>query len=820
MPDSEIAALRPGDPARLGVYDVQGRLGEGGQGVVYLATGPSGEQVAIKWLRPDLVGDPMMKERFLREVAAAKRVAAFCTAQVIESGVEAERPYMISEYIDGPSLQQRVIASGPISGPALHRLAVGTATALAAIHQAGVVHRDLKPANVIMGPDGPRVIDFGIARALDSSATMTSRPVGTPAYMAPEQIMGQQVGPPADLFAWACTIIYATTGSSPFGSDTLPAVINRILNSTPSLGDLEGPLRDVVTSCLAKDPQVRPTAERVLLRLLQQSAPDPTTILEEAAAAAAGPPVPPPAWAAPPAHYTPPTLPYQAPSDPRAHQQAPSDPRAHQQAPPPDPRAAAHGGPYGPQSDPRAHQQAPSDPRAAAQGGPHSYPGRRPDPRAHQQAPPSDPRAAVPYPYPGAWPGAGSPGGPARPYPATLPGQYPPPPGLPPHVLNPGATQPAPRPKRFGLVAASVGVAVVVVVVVAAVALRNNTTITGAGGTSSPTPSETSSSPEPSPSDSPYPSPAPTPGATGVPTGDLTETKLPGISATIYENPADPVRLTYYEVEDKAKNLWINYPRSESDGRFKKTVKYWQQTISPDGTLAAGRTKNYTSDDYHGVDIINRATGGVTTVKTVKRPLTYEYGEWTKDSKRVLLSIRNPGGSTWTTKGFIVVDVASGTASVKRINDSSIKEGRFYWSGDGTMVATYYKNGTTKGIRFYDLDGNVVSTLSNVGEPYNTSSGLFSPSGDSIVTKCVDDGAKTCVWSASSGIETIRFSSDCTKVLGWWDEQHLFCWAGAVSGKTPVVVVDLRGTHVRTLLETTQSEDLGPYYSRRAVGTG
>ncbi|GAA2643894.1 hypothetical protein GCM10010412_004840 [Nonomuraea recticatena] len=259
--------LRSGDPARLGGYSLVGRLGEGGQGVVYLATDPAGAHVAIKWLRP---GDAVSTERFLREVEVARRVAAFCTAQVLATGSELDRPYIVSEYIEGPTLQRVVQEQGPRSGPALHRLAIATATALAAIHQAGIVHRDFKPANVIIAPDGPRVIDFGIARALNATSTITSSPVGTPSFMAPEQLLGHQVGPAADMFTWACTIAYAASGRPPFGSDTMPAVINRVLNAPPDVSELDEPLREVVHACLSKDPSLRPTAEQAIMRLLRQ----------------------------------------------------------------------------------------------------------------------------------------------------------------------------------------------------------------------------------------------------------------------------------------------------------------------------------------------------------------------------------------------------------------------------------------------------------------------------------------------------------------------------------------------------------------------
>jgi Protein kinase domain len=263
-------ALRPGDPKRLGSYELLGRLGDGGQGIVFLGRAEDGTDVAIKLLHRELTADDMARTRFLREIEFAKQVASFCTAQIIDADIEGERPYLVSEYVPGPSVLQLVQMEGPISGGALDRLAIGTATALVAIHQAGVIHRDFKPANVLIGPGGPRVIDFGIARVFDSTNTMTSRVIGTPAFMSPEQMRGREFGKEADIFCWAATMVYAATGRPPFGNDSIPAVIQRALNDEPDLGAIAEPLRGLVVDCLAKDPAERPTARQLLMRLLGQ----------------------------------------------------------------------------------------------------------------------------------------------------------------------------------------------------------------------------------------------------------------------------------------------------------------------------------------------------------------------------------------------------------------------------------------------------------------------------------------------------------------------------------------------------------------------
>ncbi|WP_192809053.1 ABC transporter substrate-binding protein [Actinomadura montaniterrae] len=265
---ADIRPLRPGDPERLGDYRLTGLLGEGGQGAVYLAEDEPGHRVAVKLLHARFSTDPKARSRFAAEVAVAQRVSAFCTARILDSDVEGDRPYIVSEYIDGPSLSAALADGGPRRGADLDRLAIGTMTALAAIHQAGVVHRDFKPANVLLAADGPRVIDFGIARALDATGTLSSTAVGTPAYMAPEQISGAPVGPAADVFAWGATMAFAATGRPAFGQDSIPAVMHRILNMAPDLGMMPEPLRGVVADCLSKDPALRPASQQVLATLL------------------------------------------------------------------------------------------------------------------------------------------------------------------------------------------------------------------------------------------------------------------------------------------------------------------------------------------------------------------------------------------------------------------------------------------------------------------------------------------------------------------------------------------------------------------------
>ena len=264
---SGMLPLRDTDPREVGGYRLLGRLGEGGQGVVFLALGPAGSRAAVKLLAPTT--DPLVRSRFLKEVAAAQQVAGFCTAQVLDAGIFERRPFIVSEYVSGPSLVEVIQQHGPRTGAVLERIAVATLTALGAVHAVGMVHRDFKPGNVLLGPDGPVVIDFGLAAVPGMTTTGLSGQVavGTPAFMAPEQLAGIRVSAAADMWSWAVTITFTGTGELPFKGESLTATAYAILHSEPTVGWLPEPLGSIVRRCLSKDPAIRPSARGALSEL-------------------------------------------------------------------------------------------------------------------------------------------------------------------------------------------------------------------------------------------------------------------------------------------------------------------------------------------------------------------------------------------------------------------------------------------------------------------------------------------------------------------------------------------------------------------------
>jgi serine/threonine protein kinase len=271
---SGMLPLRDTDPREVGGYRLLGRLGEGGQGVVFLALAPSETRAAVKLLPPTT--DPRVRSRFLKEVAAAQQVAGFCTAQVLDAGIFERRPFIVTEYVSGPSLVEVVQQHGPRGGRVLERIAVATLTALGAAHAIGMVHRDFKPGNVLLGPDGPVVIDFGLAAVPGMTTTGLSGQVaiGTPAFMAPEQLAGARLTSAADMWSWAVTIAFTASGELPFKGESLTATAYAILHSEPTLAGLPEPLGSIIHRCLSKNPAFRPSATALNFRDLCLLVPD------------------------------------------------------------------------------------------------------------------------------------------------------------------------------------------------------------------------------------------------------------------------------------------------------------------------------------------------------------------------------------------------------------------------------------------------------------------------------------------------------------------------------------------------------------------
>ncbi|MER6677650.1 serine/threonine-protein kinase [Streptomyces sp. NPDC000983] len=257
---------------RMGGYVVERKLGEGGMGTVYLARTRGGRAVALKVARPELTADPGFRERFRAEVAAARAVGGFHTAHVVDADVHGDPQWLATAYIPGPTLAARLAAEGPMDEPRLRGLAAALAEALESIHSCGLVHRDLKPGNIIMADDGPRVVDFGIARAVESTRlTATGTAFGTPGYLSPEQALGTDVTGATDVFALGAVLV-AAAGGSAWGEGTSMALMYRSVHESPDLSAVPAGLRDVVAACLEKNPAARPTPT-ALLDLLTQMPP-------------------------------------------------------------------------------------------------------------------------------------------------------------------------------------------------------------------------------------------------------------------------------------------------------------------------------------------------------------------------------------------------------------------------------------------------------------------------------------------------------------------------------------------------------------------
>ncbi len=274
-------------PERLGPYRVLERLGEGGMGVVYLAADAEQRRVAVKALRPAVANDPNARRRLAREVETMRRVRSPFVAEVLDADVTCEPPYIVTRYVSGQTLEEVVGRGGPMTGQALARVASGLAFALAAVHAAGVVHRDLKPGNVMLARGEPVVIDFGIAQVPDSTRlTMTGMFMGTPGYLAPEVIEGQQSGPASDVHSWGATVAYAATGRPPFGTGAFETIFYRIINGQADLDGFPAPLVSLVARALSRDPASRPGAAELCERT---AALDPVSLVPVPASAGAAP---------------------------------------------------------------------------------------------------------------------------------------------------------------------------------------------------------------------------------------------------------------------------------------------------------------------------------------------------------------------------------------------------------------------------------------------------------------------------------------------------------------------------------------------------
>ncbi|MBB2909365.1 serine/threonine protein kinase [Streptosporangium becharense] len=750
MPD--LAPLRPEDPDRVREYRLTARLGEGGQGTVYLGESPTGARVAVKLLRADLTQDAEAMERFVREVSTTRRVSPFCTAAVLDTGVDHERPYIVSEYIDGPTLQEVVTGQGPRTGSALHRLAIGTVTALVAIHQAEIVHRDFKPSNVLLAPDGPRVIDFGIAKALDRTSTLTGTAIGTPAYMTPEQLAGDNAGSPADMFAWGCTMVFAATGSPPFGTDSLAAIFNRIMNLTPDLSAITDPaLRELVGHCLAKDPTQRPTASEALMRLLGHAGPDarnaappvsPQRILDQGAAAAAQ---------------------HTGPDNP-SYQHGSQTTSPYRAAPP-----------Y--QTGPDSHA---------------TYPAATPYQPGFDNRPPYQPTVGFES-YPSPQPGFNS-------YPQQVgSGGYPPPHGFVPHETTYPAGQ-GPRPdggRRMRRIWTVVGAGLVLTLVAVTITLvvRNQTTTTPAAGSGSPAATKSAT---------PTPTPTPPP---AVPPADR-KIKLPGSSLTIHESDKDPIRLAAYSIPGGEDDTHL-YVRKTDTPDFVRNNVYFHYALNPAGTQAVATVRSYTSDNYEVVAIVDHATAARSDVRIAKSPVYSLYPKWSPDGTKVMVTLRQTVGDGNEPYGFAIIDIATKKADVVRVKDKDVGEWSYFWRSDGQAVGTWADSNDIKRIRFYDSQGEIAQTVQSVGGPIWVDADYINPAGTLMITDC-EDTEEICLWPAdraiTEGRPEVRIPFSASQILGWYDDEHIIAWRERGSGHE-AVVIDFKGKVKRVFATSTNNKE-------------
>ncbi|MEW2066988.1 serine/threonine-protein kinase [Streptomyces sp. NPDC007346] len=423
--DGVFQPLEESDPRTVAGYRLTAKLGSGGMGKVYLSYTPGGRPVAIKVIRPDFSEDAEFRRRFQQEVQAAQRVQGLYTAPVIDSDTESAQQWLATAYVPGPSLATAVGEHGPLPVPAILLLIAGMAEALHVIHGAGIVHRDLKPSNVLLAADGPRVIDFGIARAADAtSLTGSGVTVGTPAFMAPEQAAGRSVTAATDIFALGQVAAFAATGAPAFGEGTSHGVLYRVVHEEPDLTGVPEELRELVTRCLAKSPEDRPSVAEVIdlcrnansetqLRRPEDWLPGAVAADITVRVAAPAPDRTPPPPSTPP---TPPTAPLTVPATPPPTAPVTAPVTVAQQPPTvPAPTAPA---PSTPAAPPGAHQQPgvtanpapgaygyPTQPQGAYGYPSHAGPAQQPGPYGYPQT--GSPSGGYAGGYPPAYPSAG-----------------------------------------------------------------------------------------------------------------------------------------------------------------------------------------------------------------------------------------------------------------------------------------------------------------------------------------------------------------------------------------------------------------------------
>ncbi|MFD5771312.1 serine/threonine-protein kinase [Streptomyces sp. NPDC127049] len=265
--------LRREDPRIVGAFRLHRRLGAGGMGVVYLGSDRRGQRVALKVIRPDLAEDQEFRSRFAREVSAARRIRGGCTARLVAADLDAERPWFATQYVPGPSLHDRVAEEGPLRAADVASIGAALSEGLVAVHEAGVVHRDLKPSNILLSPKGPRIIDFGIAWATGASTlTHVGTAVGSPGFLAPEQVRGAAVTPATDVFSLGATLAYASMGDSPFGHGSSEVMLYRVVHEEAQLQGVPDALAPLIRACLAKDPEDRPSTLQLSMRLKEIAA--------------------------------------------------------------------------------------------------------------------------------------------------------------------------------------------------------------------------------------------------------------------------------------------------------------------------------------------------------------------------------------------------------------------------------------------------------------------------------------------------------------------------------------------------------------------